>query len=90
MAKNANVALVLCGKAEGTARWNKSYNGRNVNAIMYNYQGDEENGLGFIRTLVLDAKTNTITVTTYSPVLDRYSYDEDPPEYDAYVIENAF
>jgi hypothetical protein len=29
-------------------------------------------------------------VTTYSPTLDKDSYDEDHPEYDFFVIENAF
>ena len=90
VAGNDNVALVLCGSAEGTARWHKAYGERNVNAIMYNYQGDEENGLGFFRIITLNGEAKTITVTTYSPTLDKDSYDEDHPEYDFYVIENAF
>ena len=90
VAPNENVALVLCGNAEGTARWDKTYGERNVNAIMFNYQNDEENGLGFFRIVTLNGEAGTITVTTYSPVLDVDSYDEDHPEYDFYVIEDAF
>ena len=90
VAANENVALVLCGNAEGTARWNKTYGERNVNAIMYNYSNDEENGLGFFRIVTLNGEARTITVTTYSPTLDKDSYDEDHPEYDFFVIENAF
>ena len=90
VAGNDNVALVLCGNAEGTARWHKAYGERNVNAIMYNYQNDEENGLGFFRIITLNGEAKTITVTTYSPTLDKDSYDEDHPEYDFYVIEDAF
>ena len=90
VAPNENVALILCGNAEGTARWNKMYGERSANAIMYNYQNDEENGLGFFRIVTLNGDAGTITVTTYSPLLDVDSYDEDHPEYDFYVIENAF
>ena len=51
---------------------------------------DEENGLGFFRIITLNGEAKTITVTTYSPTLDKDSYDEDHPEYDFYVIEDAF
>ena len=90
VAVNDNVALVLCGNAEGTARWHKTYGERNVNAIMFNYANDTENGLGFFRLVTLNGEARTITVTTYSPILDKDSYDEDHPEYDFYVIEEAF
>ncbi len=87
---NDNIALILCGNAEGTARWDKTYGERNVNAIMYNYSNDEENGLGFFRIVTLNGEAHTITVTTYSPTLDKDSYDEEHPEYDFYVINDAF
>ena len=38
----------------------------------------------------MNGEARTITVTTYSPILDKDSYDEDHPEYDFYVIEEAF
>ena len=90
VAPNGNVALVLCGSAEGTARWNKKYGDRNVNAVMYNYQDDEENGLGFFRIITLNGEAGSITVSTYSPTLDKDSYDENNPDYDFYVIHDAF
>ena len=90
IAENKNVALVLCGNAEGTARWSKQYGKRNVNAIMFNYQNDEENGLGFFRVVSMNKDTGAIKVTTYSPVYDKKSYDEKHPEYDEFVIKNGF
>ncbi|MBR0445330.1 MAG: hypothetical protein IJK14_08195 [Clostridia bacterium] len=91
VAVNSNVSLILSGNAEGAARWSKAYeDGRSANAIMYNYASDVENGLGFFRMITLNAEAGTIAVATYSPVLDRDSYDEAHPEYDFFTIENAF
>ena len=87
---NEMVCLILCGNANGAARWEKTYGERTVNAVMYNYQADEENGLGFLRTVTFNEKERTITVATYSPVLDATEYDKAHPEKDAFVIENAF
>jgi hypothetical protein len=68
----------------------KKYGDRNVNAVMYNYQDDEENGLGFFRIITLNGEAGSITVSTYSPTLDKDSYDENNPDYDFYVIHDAF
>ena len=87
---NENVALILCGNAEGAARWEKTYADHKASALLSNYGFDEENGLGFFRIVTLNGEAHTITVTTYSPLLDRDSYDEDHPEYDFFVIEDAF
>ena len=90
VAPNANVRVILCGGGAGTVRLEKTYGGRRVNAIRYNYQADEENGLGFLRMLTFDPEARTITVTTYSPVYDVTCYDKAHPELDNYVIRNAF
>ena len=92
VAPNANVELILCGNGNGAARWEKAYGQRTVDALMFNYQADEENGLGFLRIITFSNTDDgrNITVTTYSPVLDKDSYDEDHPEYDYFVIKGAF
>ena len=90
VSKNVNVNLILCGNAEGTARWEKNYADHKASAIMYNYGADEENGAGFFRLVTLNGEAKTIIVTTYSPVLDKDSYDEAHPEYDYYTIHDAF
>ena len=90
VAENANVELILSGNADGAARWTGTYGERTVDAIMYNYQADEEKGLGFMRIITIDGDTNTITIATYSPVMDTDTYDETKPENDFIVIENAF
>ncbi|MBQ3792124.1 MAG: hypothetical protein II797_03370, partial [Clostridia bacterium] len=90
VAKNSNVRLVLCGNAQGTARWEKSYNGRKVNAVMFNYSADEENGTGFFRIITFNDVSRKITVSTYSPVLDKDTYDEKYPERDRYYLYAGF
>ena len=82
--------LVLCGNAQGTARWEKSYNGRKVNAVMFNYSADEENGTGFFRIITFNDVSRKITVSTYSPVLDKDTYDEKYPERDRYYLYAGF
>ena len=54
---------------------------------MYNYQADEENGLGFLKIITIDADKKSITIETYSPVMDTDTYDAAT---DHIVIENAF
>ncbi len=90
VAENENVELILCGNAEGAVHWTKTYGERTVDAVMYNYQADEEKGLGFMKIITIDGDTSTITVATYSPVMDTDTYDESKPENDFFVIENAF
>ena len=90
VAENENVELILCGNAEGAVHWTKTYGERTVDAVMYNYQADEEKGLGFMKIITIDGDTSTITVATYSPVMDTDTYDESKPDNDFFVIENAF
>ena len=90
VAENENVELILSGNANGAAHRTQTYGERTVDAIMYNYQADEAKGLGFMRIITIDGDTNTITIATYSPVMDTDTYDESKPENDFIVIENAF
>ena len=90
LSRNANIRLVLCGNAEGTARWAKDYGTHTVNGLMFNYQNDEENGLGFLRVLTFNDENRSIEVYTYSPTMNRESYDAEHPELDKFTLFNAY
>jgi len=90
VANNENVYLVLCGGANGAARLEKTYGERTVNAILYNYTADEENGLGFLRVLSFDGSKKTLTITTVNALNDKTAYDEAKPEVDNFTIDEAF
>ena len=87
---NDNVRLILCGNANGVAKWEKNYGGRKVTALMYNYIADAEKGLGFVRILSFNSEDQSITVNTVNPFTDAHEYDELHPEKDHFVIYNAF
>ena len=90
VANNENVRLVLCGGADGAAQLEKTYGERKVNAIMFNYAADEENGLGFLRVLSFDGNAKTLTITTLNALNDKTAYDEAKPEVDNFIIDEAF
>ncbi len=88
---NPNVRLVLCGNAEGSARLEKTYaDGHTVNALLFNYGADKDNGTGFLRKMNFNLTDRSVTVSTYSPILDRTAYDSEHPENDSFTIEHAF
>lgn len=91
LAPCSNVRLVLCGHRDGSARWQQSYddNTRTVNALLYNFQDDKKNGLGYLRILTFDPKLRSLSVTTYSPYLDDFNYHKDAT-IDSFVIPNAY
>lgn len=85
-----SVRLVLCGHNDGSARWSKSYvDGHTVNALMYNFQDDKKNGLGYARILMFNPKTRNIAITTYSPFLNDYNYYKDTSR-DTFTLYNAW
>ncbi len=86
-----NIKLVLCGHNDGASQWSKTYteDARTVNALMYNFQDDKKNGLGYMRILTFIPQTHTIGVVTYSPYLDDYSYFSDEGR-DMFVLFNAY
>ena len=85
-----SVRLVLCGHNDGSARWSKTYDdGHSVNAVMYNFQDDKKNGLGYARILMFNPKTRNVAITTYSPYLNDYNYYRDT-EKDTFTLYNAW
>lgn len=90
LASHPNIRLVLCGHNDGSARWQKTYDhGTTVTALMYNFQDDKKNGLGYLRILLFDPDTRELSVTTYSPYLDDYNYYEDASR-DTFTVPDAF
>lgn len=83
------VRLVLCGHNDGSARWQKDYSGRTVNAMMYNFQDDKKYGLGYLRMLMFNPITRNIAVTTYSPYVDDYNYYKDTDR-DTFTLSDGF
>ena len=49
---------------------------RTVYSMLFDYQGLQEGGLGYLRLLHFDNTAGTITVRTYSPSLDRFDSDD--------------
>ena len=85
-----NLRLVLCGHNDGSARWQKEYeDGHGVNALMYNFQDDKKNGLGYIRILTFDPTDRSLHVTTYSPWFDDYNYYRDETK-DTFTLTEAW
>ena len=96
VAKNPNVRLVLCGHLRGNGyrleQFDDNADGkpdREVNAMLYNYQGYTRVKSGQIRVLRFDTAARSIHVTTYSPYNKQYYRDDffQSPEFD---LLNAF
>ena len=85
-----SIRLVLCGHNDGSARWAREYpDGHTVNALMYNFQDDKKNGLGYLRILTFDPADRSLHVTTYSPWFDDYNYYKDTTK-DTFTLTNAW
>ena len=95
VAESPNVRLVLCGHYRGAVTRQQTYTDadgttRTVPYLMYNYQEDEEKGLGYLRILTFDPVARTIDVRTYSPYQNDDNYDDGQPELDAFRLAAAF
>ena len=91
-----NVRLVLCGHARGISRKAFSYdddgdgkNDRTLNVLMYDVQEDLDN-YGYMNILTIDPMNNTLSVESYSPIRDDYTYDDENPDREIYTIDNVF
>ena len=85
-----SIRLVLCGHNDGSVRWQKGYeDGHTVNALLYNFQDDKKNGLGYLRILTFDPGERSLHVTTYSPWFDDYNYYKDETK-DTFTLTEAW
>lgn len=85
VAQNPNVRYVLCGHKHGIKHVEEQYDDdgdkvadRTVQAIMVDYQGLPNGGEGYLMLLTFNVVDRTVSITSYSPVLDDYNYNEDP------------
>ena len=89
--------LMLCGHMRGSAtridRFDDDHDGekeRSVTTMMFNYQEDRVNGLGFLRLLRFDPLTRSIEVSTYSPWFDQWGYPKTTDQENHFILENAW
>lgn len=93
-----SVRLVVCGHARGITNRRTDYyddNGdgtaeRSVTTLMCNFQEDGKNGLGYLRLLTFDPVSRDISVVTYSPYYDLYTYGDLTEEDMQFVLTDAF
>lgn len=93
-----SVRLVVCGHARGiTSRRTDYYDDdgdgtqeRSVTTMMCNFQEDGKNGLGYLRLLTFDPVSRDISVVTYSPYYDLYTYGDLAEEDMQFVLTDAF
>jgi len=89
--------LLLCGHMRGTLTRTDWFDDdgdgvqeRSVTSMMFNYQDDRVDGLGFMRLLRFDPLTRSIEVCTYSPWLDLWHYAKAEEGEDHFILENAW
>lgn len=68
---NPNFFLMLCGHIHAEGRRADVYQGRTVYSVLSDYQGTDNGGNGFLRTLTFSPAGNSIRLESYSPTLDR-------------------
>lgn len=80
VAKNPNVCMVLSGhyhnaqtKIESFDDNHDGVNDRTVYQMLFNYQGLNEGGMGYMRLMHFDVDNGQIIIRTYSPSLDDYN-----------------
>ena len=84
VAGNPNVRYVLCGHKHGLKHVEESYDDnadgtpdRIVQAIMVDYQALPNGGDGYLMLLTFNVVDRTVSITSYSPVLDDFNYYKD-------------
>ncbi len=95
--ENPKARLMLCGHERGSQRRTDRFDDdgdgteeRTFTTMMFNYQDDRKDGLGYVRLLTFDPMARTITVRTYSPWFDQFGYKKAKQGEDAFVLEDAF
>ena len=74
--RHANLVMVLAGHVPHTGYVaSRGDHGNDVHQLLANYQTLPEGGGGWLRLLTIDPEAEEVTVTTYSPWLDRFKND---------------
>ena len=89
--------LMLCGHMRGVLRREDRFDDdgdgeaeRSFHTMMFNYQDDRKDGLGYLRILTFDPQTRSIAVSTYSPWFDRWGYVKAKEGEDAFILTDAY
>lgn len=89
--------LLLCGHEHGTlcrTDWvdddGDGTGERSFTSLMFNYQDDEKEGLGYLRLLTFYPEDRRIEVRTYSPYYDRWDYPPNDPALDTFTLKDAY
>ncbi len=78
LSDHANVFLMLGGHVPGEGRrQDTAVNGNVVNTLLSDYQSRANGGNGWLRIMTFSPANNTISVKTYSPVLNQFETDGD-------------
>ena len=92
-----NFRLVLCGHERGTLMRTDWFDDdgdetpeRSVTTMMFNYQDDRKEGLGFMRLLRFNPVDHSIEVLTYSPWFDQWGYPKATDEENHFILINAW
>lgn len=83
VATNPNVSMVFSGHYHDAYTRQDSFDDdgdgvddRTVTSMLFDYQGLEQGGLGYLRLLHFDNESGTMQVRTYSPSLDDFDAEE--------------
>lgn len=89
--------LMLCGHHRGTLQREDFFDDdgdgeaeRSFHTLMFNYQDDRTDGLGYLRILTFDPEARSIEISTYSPWFDRWGYVKAKEGEDAFVLTDAY
>jgi hypothetical protein len=77
LAHHDNLSLILGGHRPGEGQRSDTAQGRTVHTLLADYQSRDDGGEGWLRILEFRPVTDTLSVRTYSPWLDRYEADAD-------------
>jgi len=78
LSDHPNLFLMLGGHVPGEGRrQDTAVNGNVVNTLLSDYQSRPNGGNGWLRIMTFSPANNTISVKTYSPVLNQFETDAD-------------
>ena len=72
-----NVQLMTGGHIAAESRRFNTFEGHTIHSMLADYQGRVDGGQGFMRIWELSPSTQSVSVRTYSPTLDKWEMDAD-------------
>jgi hypothetical protein len=72
-----NVRLMTGGHVAAESRRHDTFEGHTIHSMLADYQGRVDGGQGFMRIWEFSPATQTVSVRTYSPTLDKWETDAD-------------